>query len=1053
MSSDLLKMRLLSSLAWLAVVVPVRADVPQTVDYNSEVKPIFSDRCYKCHGPDAQQRQADFRLDVPEGPHGALEREVIRPGNPEASDLFKRITSTDPDVRMPPVDSKLPSLTSEDIAKIRRWIAQGATWMAHWSFIPLTETPVPSVRDQKWARNPIDYFVLSTLEAENIAPASEATKETLLRRVSFDLTGLPPTLDQIDAFLDDDSPDAFERVVDRLLESDRYGEQLAIHWLDVSRYADSYGYQVDKARRVWPWRDWVIRAFNENLPYDQFLTWQLAGDLLPSATDDQILATAFNRLHPQKSEGGSIEEEFRIEYVADRTHTFGTAFLGLTVECARCHEHKYDPIPQKDYYQLFAFFNNIDECGLYSYHNWDTSIPTPTLLLTDMDMKQKIASANSAVRAAQTRLDAVRESRREAFEVWLDQRLSTDVPVIPGLVADFPFDGVDGGKLSNVVDPEAPGSTSVGNMIVPGRFGNALRLTGDDVVSAKTGDFTRNDPFSFCLWINSPNEKQRAVVVHRTHSSTDSGSRGYQLLIERGMLSASLIHFWPGNAIQVRTNRSIPTGQWLHVGVTYDGSSEARGLHVYVDGQQEDCQVVRDNLFKLITDPKVDQFSLGARTRDLGFTGGLVDQFQIFSRELTKIEVAQLSDGRSLTDTLSRSSQERSSDERQRLFEYYLANTDEPYAQQLARLRDLRVSRGRIFDDVPEIMVMQEMTDVRPTYLLERGAYDAPRQPVEPLTPRVLIPFPAKQPRNRLGLATWLTHPQHPLTARVSVNRFWQLCFGDGLVRTPEDFGSQGELPTHPKLLDWLAKDFIDSGWDTKRLMKKIVMSATYRQSSHPRPEIETSDPNNRRLAHGPRQRLSAEMIRDNALAVSGLLVEQFGGPPTRPYEVAASFHPREREKGIGLYRRSLYTQWRRTGPPPMMIALDAAKRDICVVKREQTLTPLQPLVLLNSPQMVEASRVLGERLIVKYGSEKQELVNEMFRILTSRRPSLDEGAVLLTMFNQQFVEFSTNPERAKKFLAVGDTPCSESLDAAQVAAAGAVASALLSLDACIMKR
>ncbi len=522
--------------------------LPERVDYNFDVKPILSDRCYTCHGPDAGQRQADLRLDTRDGATTARPGEgpAIVPGVPADSPLLARVKAHDPQERMPPPEAKLPPLSDREIALLEQWIAQGALFDAHWSLLPIDRPAPPAVNDPAWPANPIDHFVLARLERQGLEPSPPARPETRLRRLTFDLTGFPPTPAQLDAFLADSSPEAYEHAVDRLLESTRYGERMAVDWLDLARYADTYGFQVDRARPMWPWRDWVIRAFNDNLPLDDFYTYQLAGDLLPDPTDDQILATAFNRLHPQKVEGGSVEEEFRVEYVADRTQTFGTAFLGLTLQCARCHDHKYDPLSQAEFYQLFAFFNNIDEAGLYSY--FTEAVPSPSLLLLEQQQKATLAELATRETTAAEQLQRVAASQHEKFLTWLDQR---DVEqLVPGCVAHFPFDEIVDGKLANLANADQPATTSVENVIVPGRHGDAIQLTGDDVVQTPVGNFTRNTPFSISVWVNAPESVSRAVLLHRSRAWTDAASRGYELLIKDGQLAFSLIHFWPGNADQ-----------------------------------------------------------------------------------------------------------------------------------------------------------------------------------------------------------------------------------------------------------------------------------------------------------------------------------------------------------------------------------------------------------------------------------------------------------------------------------------------------------------------
>ncbi len=928
----------------------------EEISFGRDVRPILSDKCYKCHGPDENTREADLRLDQRPGAE-----HVLSSANPSESEFLRRITSTDADERMPPSDSKI-ELSTRDIEVLSAWIRDGAPFEQHWSFTSLKDVQAPIVQQKSWLRNPIDRFILARLEREGLTPSAEASREKLIRRATFDLTGLPPTLDELEAFIEDDSEDAYEKLVDDLLARSTFGERMASHWLDVARYSDSYGYQVDRERFVWPWRDWVIRAFNDGLPYDDFVTWQLAGDLLPDASDDQILATTFSRLHSQKVEGGSTPEEFRIEYVADRTHTFATAFLGLTLECARCHRHKFDPITHQEYYQFFAFFNNIDESGLYSYRT--KSIPTPTLLLMNDELKEKVKQVEAKVIDSEEELTALADAQSDAFATWLSSRPQS--AELPGRLAHLDFESYE----------------HENNQSAPGKIGKAVKLTGDDGVVVEAGNFRRDDTFSIAFWMQTPDVKKRSVILHKSGGWTDAGSRGYQLLLEEGKLSASLIHFWPGNAIRVRTKEPIETDRWVHVAVTYDGSSRAKGLRIFLNGKITSSEIVRDKLRKEIGgDGSGEKITIGERSRDRGFTHGLVDEFHLFERELAAIEVRQLHDGESLTTALTTPVDDLDDDQRDELFDYYLRTVSPEYAERLKALKTTREERSKTVNKIDEIMVMRELPDPRPTFLLKRGAYDAPAERVEPRTPEALTPLLSEQPANRLGLARWLTSPEHPLTSRVAVNRFWQMCFGQGLVRTPEDFGSQGETPTHPALLDWLAKDFIDNDWNVRQLLKLLVTSATYRQNSVVSPDLRRRDPDNRLWARANLYRLPAEMIRDNALAVSGLLVEKRGGPPVRPYEVEVSFKPMKRDEGEGLYRRSLYTFWKRTGPAPVMMAFDASKRDVCVVKRERTSSPLQAIVLLNDPQFVEAANHLAQRLQRQHGDQVERVINDMFRL------------------------------------------------------------------------
>lgn len=1007
-----------------------------TVDFNRDIKPLLSDRCYFCHGPDEASREAGLRLDVEEEAHNAIEV-----GSAEDSELYLRIISDDDD-QMPPKGSKL-SLKPEEIERIKRWINEGAKFEQHWAFVAPKNHPTPKTNKPDWIRNEIDAFVLGRLESEKIDPAlfpaAQASKEKLLRRISFDLTGLPPTLAELDTFLADNSPDAYAKAVDRLLDSPRYGERMASDWLDLARYSDTYGYQVDRDRYVWPWRDWVVRAFNRNMPYDQFLTEQLAGDLLPKATDDQILATTFNRLHPQKVEGGSIEEEFRVEYVADRSQTVGMAFLGLTVECARCHDHKYDPISTKEYYQLFSFFNNVDEAGLYSYFD-ASAVPTPSLLLMDDAKKQELAELKESIASAERTAYDNSEKHIKAFEAWLTEtRKTVPAEIHPEIhLADFE-------KTKNAR-----------NELVDGPAGTkALKLTGDDEVRLDTGKFTRHQPFTIATQINIPNDEKllkRAVIFHRSRAWTDSASRGYQLLVKDGHLHASLIHFWPGNAISVRATEPVATEKWQRIAMSYDGSSRAAGIKLFVDGKPASVEIVRDNLQKTIIGNGTSHLILGARFRDVGLKNGQLADFRVFDRELSVLEVAHLSGGSGLKTLLDKPTAQLNDTEKESLREFFFRTQYETHRSNLKSLADARMKHNSAVDKVAEIMVMRELPKPRPAFVLDRGSYDSPTDPVSANTPEVFPPMPAGQPRNRLGLAKWLCADEHPLTARVAVNHYWQLLLGEGLVRTPEDFGSQGEPPTHPKLLDTLAVDFQSNGWDVKRLLKKIVMSNTYRQSTRTSNEMRRLDPDNRLLARVSSFRLPAEMLRDNVLATSGLLVDKMGGPPARPYELAASFKPSTPDKGDGLYRRSLYTYWKRTGPAPVMLTLDSAKRDVCQVQRERTSSPLAALVQLNNPQTVEASRQLAHQLMAQHDDELDKIVGDLFRTLTSRFPTEKESSILTTLYEQQFKRFAQNPEAAKELLDVGETK-TESDNPARLAALTAVVNTLFSFDECVMKR
>ena len=1070
----LVRLLALGALSAAAGAAAPAASLPP-VDFSREVRPILSDKCYHCHGPDEQGRKAQLRFDTREG---ALRIKddfaVIVPGHSAESELMFRIKSTDDEEIMPPPDAKIGRLTPDEIATLQRWIDEGAKYQTHWSFEPLAPVtpPAPTILTGRTpAVSPIDRFTFAGLARRQLTPQPEADRVTLIRRLAFDLTGLPPALADIDAFVADRAPDALPRLVDRLLASPRYGERMAADWLDVARYADSYGFQVDRERDMWPWRDWVIKAFNQNLTWDKFVTYQLAGDLLPQATDEQILATAFNRLHAQEAEGGSIEEEYRINHVNDRVTTFGTAFLGLTLECCRCHDHKFDPISQKDFYALSAFFQNIDEAGLYSY--FTQSVPTPALRLNDTAQQEKFTAASAAITQAVTDLAALRDTRRDAFQAWLaqpaaartvlrdelarfdfDQRDTSPLPPKPAATdkpkapAAEPLPSEDKplelARFTNALAPADYAMTAPANVSVPGRpgAGQALKLSGDDAVKTKVGNFHRHEPFTLSLWLQTPEASNRAVILHRSRAWTDAGSRGYELLLEDGRPKWSLIHFWPGDAISIRAVDPLPLQQWVHVTVSNDGSSRAAGLRIFINGQPVRTEIIRDHLTKDITGGGGDTIDLGERFRDRGFKGGLIDDLRVFGRALTAVEVSTL--------YAPTANVEPASDA---WFETYLANHDATYRAQVAALTVARATETQLADAAKEIMVMRELPTPKTAYILKRGEYDHRGAAVSPDTPAVLPPFPADQPRNRLGLARWLTDARHPLLARVTVNRFWQSLFGQGLVKTVDDFGNQADRAEYPELLDWLAGEFIRSGWDVKALLKTIVLSETYRQRSFATPEIMADDPENLWLARGPRHRLAAEMIRDQALASSGLLVEKIGGPPVFTYDIPESFKPAPAGKGEQLYRRSVYTFWRRTGPAPMLEAFDVPKRVVCVARRDTTNTALQALVLLNGPQFVEAARVLAENLYRAHAGQTDALVAAAFRRLTLRTADAAEQKILGRLFAEQLTWFRAHPADADKHLALGDTPRDPALPAPEIAALATVVNTLMNHDAFAVKR
>jgi hypothetical protein len=1008
------------------------------ISYSREILPILSDKCFFCHGPDKKHREEDLRLDIREE---AIKAFAWDPEKPSKSEALIRIFSNDEDERMPPQDSHR-SLTDKQKNLIKLWVEQGAEYETHWAFVaPPAEIPVPKTKDKSWAKKPIDNFVVARLEKEKIQPSPEATPERWLRRVTFGLTGLPPTQPEIDAFLTDTSPQAYETAADRLLASPRFGEHMATPWLDVARYADSFGYQSDEDTEAWPYRDWVIKAFNENLPFDQFIIQQLAGDLLPDATRGQKLATAFNRIHRKTNEGGSVPEEYRQDGISDRVHTVGTAFMALTFECARCHDHKYDPISAKDYYAMGAFFNSIDEFGLIGSIG-----PQPALALPTSEQEEKLASLEKAIGDAEEALATHSKSANTGFEKWLPSGKNFHEA---DLVGRFRFDGDPKSALQNEVDPKQSAKID-GNAIVAGKVGEAIATNGDDPVSLPDFGIKHADqPFSISLWLKPGEAYPRAVVLSNT-SSYDLPFSGYEVLLENGHITWTLARELPGCAASVSSVATIPTNQWTHVTVTNDGSRNASGLGIYLNGEPAKSTVACDNLTRDFAIGR--SLSLTSRGRDFGLRGGMIDEVSVHLRAITPIEVLAIQKGKPLAETKA---------EKEQLRDYYISAAD-PTARGLsAKLSAARAVYRSEQNKVREIVTMRETAEPRPAYILTRGDYTMPGEKVERETPDWLPPFPEGQPRNRLGFAKWLTSPDHPLTARVTINRIWQEVFGTGIVETSENFGLQGKQPSHPELLDWLARDFINHGWDHKRAIRQMVLSATYRQDSAASPELRERDPANALLARGLARRLSAEQLRDSALALSGLLAETIGGPPVKPYQAPGSmwktlnnFLPvYKQDKGEGLYRRSLYTFWRRTTTPPNMMIFDTTTRDVCTARRQTTNTPLQPLVMLNDPQFVEAARKLGERILREGGTADQSRAKWAYREVTGKATTSKQLPLLLDLIDEQREFFTSVPTDAEALLKIGDSQSDPALDKIESATFAMLAQALLNLDANITLR
>lgn len=1036
-------------------------NLPEHIDFNYHVKPILSDKCFACHGPDRANQKAGLRLDSAESAYAALEgsgNRAIVSGHTGKSELVRRILSEESDVVMPPPEFIL-TLSNTEKAILTKWIEQGAEYKPHWSFIKPERSVLPEIEKAEWAENEIDIFVADKVEQHKLTQSKRATKETLIRRLSFDLTGLPPSLEQIKAFVADSSEGAYERLVDNLLASPAYGERMAADWMDVARYADSDGYLDDKHRDFSPYRDWVIKAFNENMSYERFATWQLAGDLIPEPTQESILATAFNRLHKRNSEAGIVFEEFRQEYVADRTLTAGKAFLGLSVECARCHDHKYDPISQKEHFEMAAFFNSTNEIGTAVYGPGQA--PGPSLLLTNDQQEKVLEYIDANINKVEKQLVEAQQLPSDHVENPTNSDLLKVLRTKnrEGLIVDYSFDNLVGtgnkqyigknsisnGKPAKIKEPD----------IKKGVKGKAVFLNDYTTINLpeKVGWYDVTDPFSVALSLFPDKEYEEAGIFYHCEDIR-LGLNGYSFFLEDNRPKFILAQSWPTNAIQVKAKKAIPEKEWSNIVITYNGLGSAEGVQLYLNGKQMEVEIEIDNLYKSITfEPDIhtygfDGFTLGVRDKMKTFLNGGLDELKIYDRALSALEVLYAEDKSKVATLLEK---EQKGHNEGVVADYY-RQTNPDYVAEQERLRELKEERLQVIDSVPEIMVMGDLSEPRPTYILDRGMYDAPTEEVFPNVPSEVLPFSDSLPRNRWGLSKWLFDSKNPLTARVYVNRLWQMHFGKGLVATSDDFGNQGDLPTHPKLLDWLAVAFQESGWDIKKMHKLMVMSATYQQSSENSNELLEIDADNKLLARGPSFRMTAEMVRDNALAISGLLAPKIGGPSAYPYQPDGLWdeisnkswrYKYLQEPGEGLYRRSLYTIWKRTSPPPSMLIFDVGERGVCTVNRRETSTPLQALVLLNDPQFVEASRVIAENLIADYEDVDTRLKNA-YQLATGRFPKNGETEILQNFYDDELQRFSEHTEDAVAYVSTGSSPPKNDLNVIEVAALATVANGIM---------
>jgi hypothetical protein len=1040
----------------VAVCVTPALQAQERLQYNRDIRPILADNCFTCHGPDSASRKAHLRLDQRDV---AIKMEAIIPGNPAKSALVERICASDPKEIMPPAKT-LKKLSAAQKDLLKRWIAEGAEYQAHWSFIPPKRATVPLVKNSKWVRNPVDAFILAELEAVGLTPAPEADRRTLARRVSLDLIGLPPTAKEVEAFVNDTAPDAYERYVDKLLESPRWGEHRGRYWLDLARYADTHGIHFDNFREIYAYRDWVIGAFNRNLPFDRFTIEQLAGDLLPNATLDQRVATGFNRCNITTNEGGAISEEYLVLYTRDRTETVAQVWLGLTAGCCVCHDHKFDPINMRDFYSMSAFFNNTTQNAM------DGNIPNtpPTIIVPRMEDRPRWEAIENDIAKVKAGIGARKNSAQKDFAGWLAKanadELAKSLPA-DGLRLQARLDEGQGEQFTISVDGK-PRTLTVkdGYTWAAGKLAAksaVVKQAGPALEFADAGDFDKNQPFAIGAWVKTPRRGNVGAIAARM----DNGPvhRGWDLWMEQDKVGMHIINTWPNDALKVTSKQPLQPNQWYHVLVSYDGSAKAAGVRVYINGVQQAVDVFTDKLQNTIRTKvpfKIGQRHGSERLRDVA-----VQDLRMYGRALTPAEVVQLAQTPRAIELLRLPADKRGDKERGELFDWYLSALDAP-------TRGLNDKLGQLMQDEVQLKsrgtvahVMNERTEEATAYVLFRGDYDKRRDKVKAATPHSLPPMAAELPHNRLGFAKWLLSSEHPLTARVTVNRYWQEIFGTGLVRTSGDFGTAGELPSHPELLDWLSIEFREKGWDIKGFFKMLVTSATYRQSAAVSKAALEKDPQNRLLSRAPRYRLDAEMIRDYALASSGLLVGKIGGPSVKPYQpegvweavgmIGSNTRDYKRDNGEALYRRSLYTFWKRAAPPASLDILNAPNREFCTVRRERTNTPLQALVTLNDPQFVEAARALAQLTLKQPGSTDARL-DFIARRLLCRPLRPTEMSVVQKSLSELLAYYQAHAEDAQKLTNVGESRPDPAVDAPSLAAWTMLANELFNLDEVLNK-
>ncbi len=1024
--------------------------------YNQDVRPILAENCFSCHGPDSAARKAGLRLDrFADATAKRSSGQAIIPGDPVASGIMDRIRRPENDPLHMPPGAGHKSLSPTQINTLTRWIASGAKYEQHWSYLPIKRPKLPAVRNTKWVRNEIDRFTLAAMEARGLTPAPEADRRTLARRAAFDVTGLPPSPADVEEFVRDPRPDAYERYLNKLFASPRWGEHRGRYWLDAARYADTHGIHFDNYREIWAYRDWVINAFNENMPFDQFTVEQLAGDLLPRPTLDQRVATGFTRCNITTNEGGAIDEEYLVLYARDRTETTAQVWLGSTLGCAVCHDHKFDPITARDFYSMSAFFNNTVQRAM----DGNIKDTPPVIFVPAATDKIRYEQNADGLLSSRAVLDERKKTARPEFDAWLTKTrrdgLSVAEVTPEGQVLRVPLStkGAQTGIAPAGVTPFATMGTPAYTQGYPD--GDAFVRSGNHAVNLGTaGDFDGTKPFSASVWVKIPGNVGGAVL-----GKMDEGAdfRGWDIWLEDGKIGSHLINKWPENALKSVTRDRLTPNVWHHVTVTYDGSRKPSGLSVYVDGSKKQLDNSSNSLTGTISTSV--PLLVGQRSQGAGAEGVAIQDVRLFSKVLPAQTVMSMASSTRIKSIAAKSSM--SDKELDELYAWWLTNMDASYRQALSRVTALEEEEAFIKSRGTTTFVASEKPSTPEAYILHRGEYDKRRDKVSPATPASLPPMPANAPKNRLGLAQWILMPENPLPTRVTVNRFWQEVFGNGIVKSSGDFGITGELPTHPELLDWLATEFRRNNWDIKAFFRLMLTSATYRQASTVTPEKKRIDPANKWLSRGPRFRMDAEAIRDTALAMSGLLSPKIGGPSVKPYQPEGVWEAvampesntrnYKRDSGESLYRRSLYTFWKRAAPPASMEIFNAPNRETCVVKRERTNTPLQALVTLNDVQFVEAARVTATKLMREVGSTDKRL-NRLSMAVLSRPWKTSEVVILTSVLDDLKVHYKSHKSDAEKLIAYGDTPAPRDLPVEDLAAWTMLCNQVLNLDEVLVK-